>query len=127
MNKNNEFEFEELKDKGSTLSVHTGDPLAIKEMQKELNKWGYTDGRGKKLSEDGIFGINTFNSVIKYQEDNGLYPDGVVGDKTWKSMADRKKKDDTFWLEEEKPKRNKTYDGANAEVSYIPEYKRNSP
>ncbi len=127
MNKNNEFEFEELKDKGSTLSVHTGDPLAIKEMQKELNKWGYTDGRDKKLSEDGIFGINTFNSVIKYQEDNGLYPDGVVGDKTWKSMAGRKKKDDTFWFEEEKTKRNKIYDGANAEVSYIPEYKRNSP
>ncbi len=64
MNKNNEFE--EIKDKGSTLSVHTGDPLAIKEMQKELNKWGYTDGRGEKLEEDGIYGINTFNSVIKF-------------------------------------------------------------
>ncbi len=90
----NEEDFESLKEKGSELSVHSGSPYTIKELQKELNSMGYTDGRGEKLEEDGIYGINTFNSVIKFQEDNGLFPDGVVGDKTWKAISDKKREKD---------------------------------
>ncbi len=94
---NNEFEFEELKDEGSTLSVHTGSPETIKVLQKELNSMGYTDALGRQLSEDGIFGINTFNAVIKFQEENGLVPDGIVGDKTWKAISDKKKEKENMF------------------------------
>ena len=35
-----------------------------------------------------MYGINTFNAVIKYQLDNGLEADGKIGDKTWNNMWD---------------------------------------
>ncbi len=82
-------DFKSLKEKGSTLSVHTGSPEAIKATQKRLNDLGYTDFYGRKLTEDGIYGTNTFNAVIKFQEDNDLVADGVVGDKTWESLSEK--------------------------------------
>ena len=36
---------------------------------------------------DGIFGINTQNTVISYQTQNGLSPDGIVGFLTWNSLS----------------------------------------
>ena len=79
-------EFYELKYPHDTLSVHTGNSEAILAVQKFLNKRGYTDALDRPLVEDGIYGPNTFNAVIKYQEGNGLFGDGIVGDKTWDSM-----------------------------------------
>ena len=79
-------EFYELKYPHDTLSVHTGNSEAILAVQKFLNKRGYTDAHDRPLVEDGIYGPNTFNAVIKYQEGNGLFGDGIVGDKTWDSM-----------------------------------------
>ena len=35
---------------------------------------------------DGIFGKDTENAVIKFQQQNGLLPDGVVGIKTWSAL-----------------------------------------
>ena len=35
---------------------------------------------------DGIFGLNTKNAVIKFQQQNGLTGDGVVGPRTWLSL-----------------------------------------
>jgi peptidoglycan hydrolase-like protein with peptidoglycan-binding domain len=34
------------------------------------------------LKDDGIFGAKTEKAVIKFQKENGLYPDGIVGKKT---------------------------------------------
>jgi flagellar assembly factor FliW len=34
------------------------------------------------LEADGIFGIKTESAVIEFQKENGLYPDGIVGEKT---------------------------------------------
>ena len=34
------------------------------------------------LKADGIFGTKTEKAVIKFQKENGLYPDGIVGKKT---------------------------------------------
>lgn len=38
------------------------------------------------IAVDGYFGADTAKAVKAYQSANGLYPDGVVGIKTWKSL-----------------------------------------
>ena len=38
------------------------------------------------LSADGIFGAGTATAVKKWQSDNGLVADGIVGDGTWGKM-----------------------------------------
>lgn len=37
-------------------------------------------------TQDGIFGSNTRQSVIAYQRQMGLNPDGIVGARTWESL-----------------------------------------
>lgn len=49
--------------------------------QKYLNLSGFPCGL-----EDGIFGRNTLIAVKDYQESIGLVADGVIGQKTWKSI-----------------------------------------
>lgn len=38
------------------------------------------------LKADGIFGVQTEKAVIKFQKENGLYADGVVGKKTLNAL-----------------------------------------
>ena len=35
---------------------------------------------------DGIFGQGTANAVIRFQQDNNLTPDGIVGPRTWAAL-----------------------------------------
>lgn len=49
----------------------------VKEWQKFLNSQGYN------LAVDGDFGDKTNNATIEWQTKNGLYGDGIVGEKTW--------------------------------------------
>ena len=84
------MKIEELKDSGDVLYLHSGNREAIKAAQKYLNEYGYTDAYGRKLIEDGVFGKNTFNAVIKYQKENGLEEDGKIGDETWNHMWSNK-------------------------------------
>lgn len=53
----------------------------VVKLQKALNKYGYL------LTEDGIFGSNTYIAVIAFQGLKGLTKDGVVGEKTWKALG----------------------------------------
>lgn len=54
---------------------------------------------------DGIFGKNTLEAVVNYQERKGLKPDGIVGMKTWQALMPYLKgyvnttvqEGDTFW------------------------------
>lgn len=57
----------------------TGSEVA--KIQAVLKKYGYTSE-----SPDGIFGSNTKEAVIKFQKNNGLVPDGIIGDKTYNSL-----------------------------------------
>lgn len=49
-------------------------------LQFTLNTVGFS------LSVDGIFGSATRQAVTRYQTDNGLVADGIVGKNTWKTL-----------------------------------------
>ncbi len=51
-------------------------------LQDALNTIGYNSG-----SIDGIFGNNTYNSVLKFQKNNDLAQDGIVGCNTWQKLT----------------------------------------
>ena len=40
-----------------------------------------------KIKVDGDFGLKTEESVKKFQKENKLTPDGIVGQKTWNAMG----------------------------------------
>ena len=44
--------------------------------------------RALGVNDDGIFGNGTKRAVKKYQADSGLYPDGIIGENTYKSLLD---------------------------------------
>lgn len=46
----------------------------------------YLNLYGAELSVDGQFGQGTQNAVIKFQRDNGLTADGIVGRNTWRKL-----------------------------------------
>ena len=50
-------------------------------IQSKLNSLGYNCG-----STDGIFGSRTKEAVVKYQRDNKLVIDGIVGKNTWRKL-----------------------------------------
>lgn len=54
---------------------------SVKELQKLLNQNGF------KLDVDGQFGVNTQLAVKRYQKQNGLTEDGIVGNKTWGALT----------------------------------------
>jgi len=51
--------------------------IEIYSIQKQLENKGYNPG-----AIDGIAGENTYNSIIKFQKENNLQADGMVGEKT---------------------------------------------
>jgi peptidoglycan hydrolase-like protein with peptidoglycan-binding domain len=55
---------------------------AVKEVERKLNAWG---GLPVPLNVDGLFGPDTQNGVITFQQANGISADGVgvVGPETW--------------------------------------------
>ena len=54
----------------------------IKLVQQKLKNWGYYTG-----SVDGIYGSKTKAAVIKFQRNNKLSVDGIIGNKTLKAMG----------------------------------------
>ncbi len=70
---------------------------AIKGVQSFLNKEGFADNNGDALRVDGIYGANTANAVMKYQRANGLGVDGIVGDETWISIYNKKKREESLF------------------------------
>lgn len=54
-------------------------------LQTQLDRKGYDIG---KSGIDGIFGKATEAAVKKFQTDNGLTADGIVGKKTWEALGE---------------------------------------
>lgn len=61
----------------TTLNIGSTGP-EVKLVQSLLNRIGYNAG-----PVDGDFGRTTQQAVIAFQQNNGLYPDGIVGPATW--------------------------------------------
>lgn len=55
----------------------------VKKVQEKLIELGYSCGN---YGADGVFGIETNKAVIKFQKDNNLNVDGIVGPKTWEKL-----------------------------------------
>lgn len=64
-----------------TISRSNYDYDSTKKLQEMLNATGQYN-----LATDGIFGQQTETAVRKYQTDNGLDSDGIVGSKTWNAL-----------------------------------------
>lgn len=56
----------------------------VKYLQQKLNSFLYPVG-----PIDGIFGAQTEKAVQDFQTENGLVPDGIVGNNTWEYLMDR--------------------------------------
>ena len=61
--------------KGKTIAK------TVENLQKILNKLGYTAGK-----VDGIIGVKTQGAIRKFQADNHLEVDGIVGPQTWNTL-----------------------------------------
>lgn len=65
-------------------TIRTGSKgSAVKTAQTLLNSKGYDCGK-----VDGIFGKDTLAAVKKFQRNNGLVDDGIVGAKTWSKLQE---------------------------------------
>ena len=60
--------------------------VEVKYLQQKLNSFLYPVG-----AIDGIFGSQTEKAVQDFQLENGLVPDGIVGNNTWDFLMDRTK------------------------------------
>ncbi|HAA33039.1 MAG TPA: hypothetical protein DCE56_41620 [Cyanobacteria bacterium UBA8553] len=54
----------------------------VKQLQQRLQEKGFNPG-----SIDGVFGLGTKAAVRAFQKANGLEPDGMVGQQTWKALG----------------------------------------
>ena len=66
----------------ATISIgYIGDDIKL--MQRLLRSRGFTDSNGHKIEIDGIFGMASESSLLKFQKAHGLQQDGICGPKTW--------------------------------------------
>ncbi len=72
-----------IRNSSASATLRQGDQgNKVKEVQQKLKNWGYYSG-----SADGIFGQGTKDAVIKFQKNNNLPADGIVGAKTFAALG----------------------------------------
>ena len=82
---------------------HTSPQLKndVKELQKLLQK------KSLEIKVDGFFGTETEKAVLKFQKENNLNEDGIVGPDTWAALLDIKPPDKKTFLETVYPSDNR--------------------
>ncbi|MFW6265101.1 MAG: spore cortex-lytic enzyme [Bacillota bacterium] len=55
---------------------------SVRVLQRRLASWGYFEG-----SVDGVYGSNTYLAVTKFQRENRISVDGIVGRQTWEALG----------------------------------------
>lgn len=84
--------FEKMKDSSSRHRITSDQRKEFKKKQNTFLKKGSAGSSVKELQEalgifaDGRFGPQTEKAVKKYQSENGLVPDGIVGEKTFTKL-----------------------------------------
>lgn len=73
------------------LTIPSATPYEVKRRQRGIKVWAIQRALNSldfgPLVEDGIFGVQTENSVLAYQISKALFQDGVFGGKTSASVA----------------------------------------
>ncbi len=59
---------------------------SVAELQRDLNRLGFTDPRGRPLADDGHHGPNTQAAVMAFQREQGLAATGVADPTTLSAM-----------------------------------------
>lgn len=54
----------------------------VTQVQRKLQKWGYLKG-----AADGVFGQETYEAIVRFQQKNGLQADGVAGEDTLAALG----------------------------------------
>lgn len=54
----------------------------VTQVQRRLQKWGYLKG-----AADGVFGQETYEAIVRFQQKNGLQADGVAGEDTLAALG----------------------------------------
>ncbi|WP_257352093.1 cell wall hydrolase [Pseudalkalibacillus decolorationis] len=79
---------------GAIVSVPTVDANAQKDTVEVGDRYGYVWDLQHRLQQlgyfeykmDGEFGLNTKHAIIRFQQENGLKEDGVVGPQSWAQL-----------------------------------------
>lgn len=68
---------------GARAAIRPGESgERVVKMQEKLKRWGYYDGE-----VDGVFGSGTRKAVERFQKQNGLAQDGIVGAETLRALG----------------------------------------
>src|SRR5262245_26743955 len=79
----------EVIDNNNPLRLHEPDHPAVRAVQQALISFGFSMPRSTNFGStapDGIYGLETRETVAKFQASNGLVPDGIVGPLTMTAL-----------------------------------------
>lgn len=71
---------------GHLIELGSEDTVAIKQIKERLNNTHKDGSKGTLDVNNPLFGTDTVKAVMRFQTENHLNPDGVIGSLTWKKL-----------------------------------------